>query len=82
MSSTLIKNVQTILWELASGPKHNVELKRALCWDVVTDSKALGLLMQKLKVAGLVVHGDDKKWRLAKNLELCSHCRGRGVKGV
>ena len=67
-----------ILRSLQDGPKAAVDIKRDLGWDVHTRQKALEMVLQQLRIAGLT-EAVGGKWRIIAGKSVCPHCGGRGV---
>lgn len=72
---------QRILNLLADGPKSKIDMRRELGWSLFGQHKVLDTQLQRMRVAGLVeaVQGQRGFWQLREGVELCPHCRGKGV---
>lgn len=76
-----LKSERRVLSELAKGPQHITDLRRALGYDVLTVNRTLDALLQRLREAGFIeANRGLRKWQLASGLELCPLCRGAGVR--
>jgi hypothetical protein len=68
-----------VLEALAGGPLHKAELARALMLDPCLRNRHLLVLLQDMRLAGLVECVGRGTWKIADGLEVCSHCCGKGV---
>jgi hypothetical protein len=80
MAGLSLKLEQQVLKALEDGPKHHIDLRKALGWSITSPGRALDGLLQRMRAARLIEPGSHKgHWKLREGVEVCSQCHGKGV---